>query len=189
MTVAEFDGQFNRLTEHFHLPTDSSRETIGIDWFKAVEHYHVDALERGVTELIRTAQDRFWPPLGRLTNAIRARLAGMDRQPGKCHTCHGSGWIDSAPFKANGMVYSNVCQRCPDCGIPAPAYTEPHRREALTSREFAEWRMGDSPRDYMPDGCKAKPWNPEAHAAHVASMRAVFASLRLKLFGHGEDAA
>jgi hypothetical protein len=187
MTSAEFDKQFNRLTEHFHLPADSSRDTIGTDWFKAVEHYHVDALERAVTDLIRTAQDRFWPPLGKLTSAIRNRIAGMDRQPGKCATCHGSSWIDVAPFKSNHMIYENVLMRCPDCGIPAPPYTEPSRREPLTSREHAEWRMGDAPKQYMPEAQQAKPWDEAERIAHKTAMMAVFEKLRIKLFG--KDAA
>lgn len=39
MNAAGFDEQFNRVAAHFHLPTDSSRETVAMEWFRAVEHY------------------------------------------------------------------------------------------------------------------------------------------------------
>lgn len=187
MTAAEFDTQFNRLTGHFHLPTDGHRDTISFDWYQAVKHYHVDALERGVTDLTRTAQDRFWPPLGRLTSAIKNRLAGMDRHPGKCATCHGAGWIDSAPFMSNRMIYANVLQRCPDCGIPAPAYTEPSNRQPLAAQAYRDWMNGDAPMNYMPEGQQGKPWDDDAKAAHKAQMLAAFTHLRLTLFGSSQE--
>lgn len=188
MTPAQFDEQFNRLTQHFHLPLDTNRDTVAIEWLKAVEHYHVDALEHAVTELIRTAQDRYWPALGKLLTAVRSKFDKYDRA-GKCATCHGSGWLDSAPFKSNGMVYGNVCIRCGDCGIPAPEYQEPRGRSPLTSQEFAQWRLRDTEPQYMPDGMAAKPWDEDARRAHKAAMLKAFEGLRIKLFGSTQDAA
>lgn len=179
MTLPEFDVQFNRLAGHFHMPTDASRETLAVDWFKAVEHYHVDALDRAVTELIRTAEDRFWPALGKVLKLIQSRFDKYERTSGKCQTCHGSSWIDSAPYKSNGMIYEGVCVRCPDCGIPAPDYKQPNGRTALTSREFAEWRLNDHPKQYMPAGLEAKPFK----AGELEDMRAAMNRLHIKLFG------
>lgn len=184
MTPAEFDDQFNRLTAHFHLPADGSRETIALDWLKALEHYHVDALERGVSHLIRTETDRYWPALGAVMQAVRDKMAGMAPAHGKCLTCHGSKWIEVAPFKSNGMIYENVCQRCPDCGTPAPTVGEQRGRHSLTATEYQAWRNDEHARDYMPEGLKAKPWRDEAaRLAHKRTMLAAFAALRIKLFG------
>lgn len=141
MNAADFERQFSRLTDHFHLPADASRDTIAVDWFAAVEHYHVDALERGVTELIRTAQDRFWPSLGKLLSAIKGRMAGMAKTKDDCSTCGGSTWIEAAPWKSYGIVYTGF-QRCPDCGVPAPAVEIPRNREEWTASEFQAWREG-----------------------------------------------
>lgn len=141
MNSAEFDRQFSRLTDHFMLPLDGSRETIAVDWFSALEHYHIDAMERGVTELIRTRTDRFWPPLSTLLTAIKSRMAGMDHTRDKCPTCGGSTWIEAAPWKSNGRVYTGF-QRCPDCGVPAPPYKAPEGRQELTAAEYAMWKAG-----------------------------------------------
>lgn len=141
MTSAEFETQFERLTAHFHLPTDGTRDTIGIDWFHAVEHYHVAALDRGVTELIRTAQDRYWPALGRLTTAIKAKLAGYDKTRDKCATCAGTTWIESAPWKSNGRIYTGFV-RCPDCGVPAPDYKPVGQRSELSAVEYQQAMAG-----------------------------------------------
>lgn len=178
MSPAEFDGQFNRLTAHFHLPTESNRDQVALDWLKAVEHYHVDALDHGVTDLIRQSQDRFWPSLGKLLVIVRGRIAGMEKA-GKCATCHGSGWLDSAPFKANGMIYENVVARCHDCGIPSPQYTAPSHRQELTAHEYAEWGRKEHDRNYMPHGLEAKT-RPEGE---VTEIKAAMERLRIKLFG------
>lgn len=149
MNAAEFERQFSRLTDHFMLPVDSSRDTIAVDWFAAVEHYHVDAMERGVTELIRTASDRFWPPLSKLLAAIRNRMAGMERTKDACLTCHGSTWIEAAPYKVHGRVYTGF-QRCPDCGVPAPNYKPVGPRDPLTASEYQAWRAGTFQEPEMP---------------------------------------
>lgn len=179
MNAADFDDQFNRLVGHFHLPTDASRETLAQDWYQAVQGYDSAVLERAVTTLTRTSQDRFWPPLGRVLDLCRGRAAGND-SGGKCRTCHGSTWIDSAPFKSNGMIYEGAVIRCPDCRVPAPNYTAPSHREPLTAIEYREWSEGTSKPDYMPEGCKAKP-RPDGERTE---MKAAMDRLRIKLFGH-----
>jgi hypothetical protein len=179
MNAADFDTQFNRLTGHFHLPTDASREMLALDWLKAMEHYHVDALDRAVTELIRTEEERYWPALGKVIGIIKHRIDKYDRAPGKCATCHGSSWIDSQPFKSNGMIYGNVLMRCPDCGIPAPQYSEPGGRKPLTAQEYRDWTNGDSNRQYMPEGLQGKP-RPESETSEI---KEAMARLRVQLFG------
>ena len=156
MNAAEFDTQFNRLKAHFHLGADVDKSALGVEWFQAVEHYHVDALDHAVTALIRQATDRFWPPLGKLLEIIRGRIAGMDKTRDKCGTCHGSTWVDVWPYQANGVVYTGV-QRCPDCGVPAPDMkpANPYRKP-LTKAEYQNYLAGTFGRDVMPDGLKAK---------------------------------
>lgn len=178
MNPADFDTQFNRLAGHFHLPADASRDTMAGDWYQAVQGYELAVLERSVTTLIRTAQDRFWPPLGRLLDLCRGRASSATGS-GKCGTCHGATWIDSAPFKANGMIYDGCVVRCPDCHVPQPNYTAPSHRDGLTAIEYREWSEGTNDRDYMPEGCKAK----ARSLGEANEMRAAMERLRLKLFG------
>lgn len=180
MTSPEFETQFARLTAHFHLPADDSRDTLAVDWFRSLQHYHVEAFDHAVTELTKTAQDRFWPPLGKVVSTIKSRIDRYERAAGKCATCQGATWIDSAPFKSHGMIYDNVLLRCPDCGTPPPPYTDPHGRQPLTSREYAEWKIGDAPNQYMPEAQQARPWTPEQREAHRASLRQMLEQLRSK---------
>lgn len=193
MTPAEFDDQFNRLTAHFHLPADASRETLALDWLRAVEHHHIDALDAAVTELIRTERDRFWPALGKVIGLIQARKSRYDQTPGRCQTCHGSTWIEAWPVVYDGRLYE-MFARCPDCGVPAPPMKTPHPYARPATKEAYEaWKDGEAMRDTMPEGAKAKPWKPGAREKHKAEMRAMFDQLRRKLFPElyrsGDDAA
>ena len=189
MTSAEFDRQFARLASHFLLPMDESRDTIAADWMKALAHYHVDALDHAVTEMIRTAQDRYWPPLGKVLGLITSRLGRYDRTHGKCETCHGSTWIEAWPVVWDGKLYE-MHARCPDCGVPAPEMKKPHPgARPATKLEYEEWKSGRYARDTMPEFAKAKPWKPGAKEAHTAEMREFFDQLRVKLFGAKGDAA
>ena len=182
MNSAEFDTQFNRLKSHFHAPAEV--DEVGIDWFQALEHYHVDALERGVTHLIRLSTDRFWPALGKLREAIQGRMAGLALVHSKCMTCHGNGWIDTAPFFSNGLLYDNVVVRCPDCGKPAPEYHASSSRRALTAVEFAQWRSGELAQpNMMPEGLRAWPESAEERMKRVETTRMALDRLRVKLFG------
>jgi len=186
MIPAEFDTQFNRLTNHFHLPNDADRDQVALDWLKAVEHYHVDALERGVTDLIRNATDRFWPPLGKLLEAIRGRMAGMEKTPGKCATCHGSTWIEAWPMKSrDGRVYEFM-SRCPDCGVPAPTMNNRHDHlMPLSQAEYQQFKAGEWNHPPMPEGLQAKPRKP----GEVTEIAAAMERLRVKLFGGAERRA
>ena len=184
MTGAEFDQQFARLAAHFHLPADESRDTIAADWCAALQHYHADALEHSVTELTRTATDRFWPALGKVLDLIKARIGRYDRAPGKCRTCNGSTWIDAQPWKSNGIVYEGL-QRCPDCGVPPPQSHERKAIHALTSIEFHEHQKGRYGRDLMPPGMEAK--HPETPGN--AELKAWCEQLKKKLFGVEDGAA
>jgi hypothetical protein len=178
MTAAEFETQFSRLAAHFHLPADASRDTLAVDWLKALQHYHVDALEHAVTELTKTSTDRFWPALGRVMELIKSRIGRYDRTPGACATCHGSTWIEAQPWKANGQIYTGV-QRCPDCGIPAPQSDERRNSQPLTSVEFHEYQAGRYMRTQMPPGLDAKP----TREGEKTEMREAMARLHAKLFG------
>lgn len=182
MNSAEFDTQFNRLKSHFHAP--SAVDEVGIEWFQSLEHYHIDALDRGVTHLIRTSTDRFWPALGTLREAIQTRMAGLAFVHSKCLTCHGNGWIDTAPFFSNGLLYDNAVVRCPDCGKPAPEYQAPSSRRALTAVELAQWRSGELAQpNMMPEGLRAWPESAEERMKRVETTRMALDRLRVKLFG------
>lgn len=184
MTAAEWETQWRRL-DQFRVGGDADRADVSAEWFAQLRHWHVEAVEYGITKLIGSAKDTFLPGLGLLKDFIQERIDRYERTDGKCQTCHGSTWIESAPFKSNGMVYGGVCVRCPDCGIPAPQYSAPNNRHPLTSRELAEYRMNDHPRAYMPVGLEAKP----AREGEVSEMKQAMERLRIKLFGHAKDAA
>lgn len=184
MTNAEFDRQFVRLSIHFHLPQDE-RDTIQADWFAAMKHFHVEAFDHAVTELVRTATERYWPALGRVMEIIKARIGRYDRTPGECLTCGGSGWVEASAFKSNGLIYSNALMRCQHCGIPAPAAETHSRRSVLTDIEAHEHAQGRYGRDQMPDGLKAK--HPEKLGN--PEFKAWAEQLRVKLFGVQEDAS
>ena len=155
MNAAQFDEQFNRLKSHFHLGGEVDKGALGVEWFQAVKHYHVDALDHAVTMLIRGATDRFWPPLGKLLEIIRGRIAGMERTHDHCATCHGSTWIEAWPWQVNGLVYRGM-QRCPDCGVPAPPIKSSTYGQPLNKTEYFAYMAGTFGREVMPDWAKAK---------------------------------
>lgn len=178
MSAAEWEIQWHRL-DTFNLRSEADRTKVSAEWFAQLRHFHVDAVDHGIGQLIGAAKDSFLPPLGILRGLIQTRIDRYERAAGKCATCHGATWIDAAPFKSNGMIYENVVVRCPDCGIPAPQYSAPNGRQELTSREYAEWKIGDAPKQYMPPGLEAKP----SREGEVSEMKAAMERLRHKLFG------
>lgn len=186
MNAGDFDTQFDRIAEHFHLPVDAKRDVISMDWYQAVKHYHLDALEHGVTVLIRTSQDRFWPALGKLLTLVQSRIDRYDRQPGKCATCAGSTWIESWPMKTHdGRVYEYL-QRCPDCGVPAPEMKPKAFLIPLTKDEYERFKSGQWEHPPLPPGMEAKP-RPEGEQTEL---KAAMERLRITLFGHAKgDAA
>lgn len=186
MTPQEWAPLWARLA-HFHVSGDIDREKLEAEWFAQLKHWHVDAVDAGVTLLIGHARDNFLPGLGLLKDYIGQRMGRYERTPGKCATCHGSGWIDVDPWKSNGIVYEGVV-RCPNCGIPAPKLNDRKVTHPLTHLEAHEYQAGRYSRELMPPGCEAKPWNPESKAQHKTAMRAMFDALRIKLFGSQEEA-
>lgn len=177
MNAADWDGQFNRIGMHFRLPADADRERVSLDWYHALEHYHVDAVERGITELVKDAEDTYWPALGKLVALIRGRIAGMEKFGGKCQTCHGSTWIEDWPHKTpEGMVYEYM-QRCPDCGVPAPqGGSRKYGLTPLTASEKRAYDAGEWPCAPM-EGVKPKPKH------DPTELRAWCAAMAVKLFG------
>ena len=181
MTAFEWDEQFSRLENHFHVPVGADKDKLSIEWFNAMQHWHVDAVDRGVTDVIRNARDRFWPPLGLVIEAIRVRLAGVEKINNKCETCHGSTWIEAWPVIIGGRVYE-MNQRCPDCGVPAPPMPKPHpSARPLTKAEYEAWQTDRAYRDTMPDFAKAK--KPALSADDRSELRDWINQLRQKLFG------
>jgi hypothetical protein len=193
MKSYEFDEQFARLKNHFYPKADANMDQVSLEWFKALGHYHVDALERGITDLIRTSTERFWPQIATLHSLIRARIGAYEKQPGKCATCHGSTWVEAWPVIWCGNLYEQL-QRCPDCGVPAPEVkkTLPGSRPA-TKQEYDDWREGTFARDTMPDWAKAKPMKPGQREAFLVERQEFYARLHRKLFGtfdqHNGDVA
>lgn len=182
MTFIEWEGQWARLNQ-FHTRGDVDRDTLSAEWFAQLKHYHVDAVDHGITQLIGGARDNFLPGLGLLKDHIKTRLARYDRTPGKCGECGGSGWVDAPPFKSNGLVYANVVTRCLVCGIPAPQIEANPRREPLTELQAHEYRARRYGRQQMPEGLEDK--HPEK--AGLPELRQMIAGFRAKFVS--EDVA
>lgn len=188
MTSAEWKNQWKRLRQ-FRVNPDVTPDDVSAEWFQQLQHYHVDAVERGITELIGHQKDTFLPGVGALKELITNRINKYDHHHGGCETCHGSIWIEAWPVMFDGRLYE-MFARCPDCGVPAPEMKKPHpSSRPATKTEYEEWKAGRYARDTMPDFATAKPWKPGQREAHKAEMRELFDRLRVKLFGHLEDAA
>lgn len=189
MTRDEWKMQWKRL-DQFHVTGDANRSDVSTEWFKQLQHHHVDAVEHGVTRLIGSARDTFLPGLGLLKGFIQERIDKYERTGGRCATCHGSTWIEAWPVVWEGRLYEMLA-RCPDCGVPAPEMKKPHSTaRPATKLEYEEWKAGRFSRDTMPEWAKAKPWKSEqARIEHKAAMREAFEKLRIKLFGSQDDAA
>lgn len=183
MTYAEWEVQWRRL-DQFRVGGDADRSEVSAEWFAQLKHWHVDAVDHGITQLIGSAKDTFLPGLGLLKDYIQARIDRYDRT-GKCDVCGGSGWVDGVPFLSNGLVYANAVTRCTACGIPAPKVESSARREPLTDLQRHEYDAGRYGREQMPDGLQAKhpdqPGNPD--------LKAAFDQLKEKLFGVKGSAA
>lgn len=177
MTISEWRQQWARLAQ-FHVPVGGNRERVGAEWFAQLKRYHVEAVERGITELIGNAQDNFLPGLGVLRGLIQSRIDKYERVRVSCPTCHGSGWIEAWPVIFGEGLYESFT-RCPDCGIPAPQIKKSHYgSRPATKLEYEEWKAGRYLRDTMPDWAKAKPWRPGAREAHIAEISMLSERLR-----------
>jgi hypothetical protein len=188
MTPQEWNTQWRRL-DQFRVGGDADRGQVEREWFAQLKHFHVDAVDHGITQLIGSAKDTFLPGLGLLKDFIQSRFDRYDRTHGKCETCHGSGWVDAPIFRSHGLIYANAVTRCTACGIPAPKIEERGRREPVNDLQTREYLAGRFGHEQMPTGCEAKPWREGAREAHTAEMMAEFQKLRLKLFGSGTEAA
>ena len=180
MNAFEWDDQFNRLKNHFHPGSDVDVDALGFEFFEALKHWHIDAVQRGITDVIRNAKESYFPPIGVIREIIQARLSGMERTKNDCATCEGSGWIESWPEMSSGIVYERHA-RCPDCGIPAPEVKRTHKSRPLTRAEHDDWREGRAYRDTMPDWAKPKK---ERDPNETNEIREFMSNLRDKLFGH-----
>lgn len=141
MNIEEGRKQFNRLLQAgYRLPPEQDKQAVFKEWFPRVAHYHVDAVETGISELITGKADTFWPAPGDLISKIRARIDRHERARADCETCGGTTWIDVAPYKAHGIIYDNAVMRCPDCGVPAPHVLAHSDHQALSVQECADWR-------------------------------------------------
>lgn len=189
MTPHEWKAEWKRL-DHFRISAEADRGELETEWFTQLRHYHVDAVNHGITLLIGHAEDNFLPGLGKLKGFIQQKIDRYERTHGKCSTCHGATWIDAWPMVWDGRLYE-MFARCPDCGIPAPEMKTPHpSARPATKVEYEEWKAGRYLRDAMPEWAKAKPWKSEAaRIEHKRTMREAFERLRIKLFGSSEDAA
>ena len=181
MTTVEFKPQFARLANHFRMGADMDRDQVYKDWFRGLAHYHVDAVSTGIDQLTRESTETYWPALGKLLEIIRNRLAGMQKVRNNCGTCHGSTWIDAAPYKVGGIIYEGVV-RCPDCGVPAPQMPD-RKIESLSSVQYHEWKAGRYGRDLMPDGMKAKP----KPAGDPYELREAMERIRQRLFPDAQE--
>lgn len=141
MNTTEFDEQFTRLVSHFRLPADVAQEVVAGEWYRAVQHYHVDALDLAVTAMIREAEKTYWPPLGLLLGKIQSRISGHEKTSDACATCHGNTWLESLPYWSNKHVYTCVV-RCPDCGVPPPQVKADRYRSPLNSAEYQAFQAG-----------------------------------------------
>ena len=178
MNAFEWDGQFDRLMTQFRLPADVDADKVRMEMFSALQHWHLDAVERGITDVIRNAKETFFPPIGIVREAIQTRLAGMDLTKDKCKTCNGSTWIEAWPAMCWGLVYE-MFQRCPDCGRGAPETKKPQNLRPLTSAERDDWQEKRAFRDTMPDWAR-----PRKTDEPTNDIKEFMASLRERLFGH-----
>lgn len=148
MTINEFNREFDRLEKHFRVNQDD-RAQILKDWFKALSHYHVDAVSTAIDDVIQSATDTFWPALGKITGAIKSKLARYEQTRRACPKCNGNTWVEAMPWKSNGIVYEGFT-RCSECGVPPPNYTPPPYREELTATEYAQYLHGTLPQPEIP---------------------------------------
>lgn len=185
MTLQEWKAQWRRL-DQFRVSGDVDRDQVSAEWFGQLKHWHVDAVDHGITRLIGSAEDTFLPGLGRLKLFIQERFDRYDRAPGKCANCSGSGWVEARPMKWDGRIYE-MNERCPACGIPAPV-VKPHPGcVPVTDVEWHEWKAGRYARDTMPEWAKAKPVSDEKRIAQREDFRKWADALRVRLFGNANE--
>lgn len=144
MTDAVVMAQMERL---IHAGYRAPEELAGVfeEWRGALMGRESEALEAGVTRLIRTRTSSFWPTVADVLESMRAVSAGSTSEPRGCTTCHGTTWIDAPPYRANGGHLYEGVMRCPACGVPAPRLDGPNRQTPLTASEYREWAQAQRP--------------------------------------------
>jgi hypothetical protein len=119
MTRTEGMAQMDRYVHAgYRQPEDISAAFD--EWFTLFASSDVDDVAAAIGRMVSNRTSSFWPTPGELSEHLRAVVAGRIATDEKCATCHGSGWIDAPPYRANGgRVYHGV-MRCHACGIPPP---------------------------------------------------------------------
>jgi hypothetical protein len=136
VTRNEAMDQFDRLVA-VSAPLPEVSATFD-EWFLAFGRSSVDDVAEGITKLIASKSDRFFPSIGELRGCIASVQSGRDRGD-KCRTCHGSTWIDAPPFRANGGHMYQGVSRCRDCGVPPPTMYGDSHQTPISSSELREW--------------------------------------------------
>lgn len=110
------------------------------EWFLAFGALPLDDVDAAVSRLVRGRASSFWPTPGELSDHLQAVRAGRSERANLCPTCHGTTWIESHPWRANGgQVYEGV-RRCPDCGVPPPDLSGlAGRQTPLSGLELRAW--------------------------------------------------
>lgn len=147
MTQLEAMDQFDRLAAAgFLQPSDPDGKPGAVfgEWYDGLKTYALDDVKDGISRLLQTRTDRFWPTVGELRGCIASVTAGREKRR-RCQTCQDAGWVEARPYKANaGHIYEGV-SRCYACGVPAPNSTSGAFHTPLTDREFAEWQRTRRP--------------------------------------------
>ena len=143
MTHDEAMEQFRRLLANCVAPIDP--DGVFVEWCAAFAHSSVDDVADGITALLRTKADRFWPSIGELRGVIGALQASRgDTDTRRCETCRGSGWVESRPFRALGDHIYEAVEPCQTCRPSAVVTVDP-RRSPLNDVEYLAWRQAQRP--------------------------------------------
>jgi hypothetical protein len=147
MTELDAMDQFDRLSAAGFLQPhdpDGKPGAVFMEWYDGLKGYARDDVQDGISRLLQTRTERYWPTVGELRGCIASVTAGREKR-GKCDTCLDTGWVEARPYRANaGHVYQGVT-RCPGCGLPVPKDAPGAYQTPLTDRECAEWQKSQRP--------------------------------------------
>ena len=146
MTQLDAMDQFDRLAAAgFMQPADPDGKpgAVFAEWYDGLKGYTAEDVKDGISRMLTTRVERYWPTVGELRGCIASVTAGREKRA-KCDTCHDTGWLEARPYTANaGYVYEGVT-RCYACGVPAPRDVG-QQQTPLTDREYAEWQKTQKP--------------------------------------------